>query len=194
MNLRSNALALSVFSDRMLRIGMYLPFAAFLVFLLLSVYSQLFHGFSFAEISTPSLSIFQNQRAFMIGHGWVRGLNVDFVVLEAFIVIASTVGLIRLLTGFFSVRVLDSYRAKFEIYEKQGRSPVSILVFVFLVAPVGVFGSLNFEFASHSDQMRALMEYSPRSFLCLMTIVFCGGAMLIVEGLLLLTWGVFLSD
>ena len=194
MNLRSNALALSIFSTRMLRVGMYLPFFAVIAFALLGLYSQAFHGFASGEVSVPSLSVLQNQRAFLVARGLVRGLNVDFILFEVFIWVASTVGVLRLLTGLFSAQVRNSFRGKVEAIGKQGRSPVGILVFFFLLVPCSIVGSLNFEFAAHSNQVLALMEYSPRSFLCLVTFVFCGGVALLVEGVLLFTWVIFLSE
>jgi hypothetical protein len=129
MNLRPNALALSIFSDRMLRIGIYLPFVAVIAFALLGLYTQSFPGFASSQVSVPSLSFLQDQRAFLLAKGLVRGLNVDFVVFEAFIWVASIVGLLRFLTGVFSPQVLNSFRGKLEAYGKQGRSPVGILVF-----------------------------------------------------------------
>jgi hypothetical protein len=194
MNLRSNALALSIFSDRMLRIGSYLPFAVVIAFALLSVYSQAFHGFASSEVSVPSLSALQNQRTFLINKGLVRGLNVDFIIFEAFIWLASIVGLLRLLTGLFSAQVLNSCRGKLEAYGKQGRSPAGFIAFFSLGVPFAIVGSLNFEFASHSNQVLSIIEYSPRSFLCLATFIFCGCVIFLVEGLLLFTWVIFLSE
>jgi hypothetical protein len=193
MNLRPNGLALSIFSDQMLRIGMYLPFVAVIAFALLSLYSQAFHGLASSKVSVPSLSVLQNQRAFLVAKGLVRGLNVDFILFEAFIWVASIVGLLRFSTGLFSTQVLNSYRGKLEAYGRQGRSPVGILAFFLIGVPFAILGSINFEFASHSDQVLALMTYSPRSFLCLATFVFCGGVIFLAEGLLLFTWVIFLS-
>ena len=178
----------------MLRIGKFLPFAAVIAFVLLALYSKVFNGFPSGELSVPNLSVLQNQRAFLISRGMVRGLNVDFLIFEAFIWVSSLVGFLRLLTGLFSVRVLGSYRAKLEIYEKQRRSPAGILVTFLVLVPAAMIASLNFGFAAHSDQVRALMEYSPRSFLCLMTFIFCGGAIFLVEGVLFFTWVLFVSE
>jgi hypothetical protein len=138
MNVRSNALALSIFSDRMLRIGINLPFIAVIAFALLSLYSQAFHGFASSEVSVPSLSVLQNQRAFLVTKGLVRGLNVDFILFEAFIWIPSIIGLLRFATGLGSAQVLNSYRAKLEAYGKQGRSPVGLIVFFFCSFRLGL--------------------------------------------------------
>ncbi len=188
MNLRSNSLALSTVSDGLARIGIYLPFAAVTAFVLLALYSKVFHGFSSDGVSVPSLSVLQNQRAFLMSRGLVRDLNVDFLIFEAFIWVSSIVGLFRLLTGLFSVRVLCSFRAKLGIYEKQGGTPFGMLIGFLVLFPGAMIGSLNFGLAAHSDQVRALMEYSPRSFLCLMTFIFCGCAIFLAEGVLLFTW------
>src|SRR5665213_885959 len=194
MNLRSKSLALSIFSDRMFRVATYLPLAAVAAFALLSFFSGIFHGFAFDEVSVPSLSVLQNQRAFRVTNGLVRGLNIDFIIFEAFIWVASIVGLLRFSTGFCSLPVLNSYRAKLETYGKQGRSPLGLIVFFFLCVPICIIGSLNLHFALHSDTLLSLTEYSPRSFICLETFLFCGGIAFLVEGLLLFTWVIFLSD
>jgi hypothetical protein len=193
MNWPSNNLALSKFSDRASRIGLYLPFAAVMAFALLGIYSRLFHGFDSGEVSVPSLSILQSQRAYLVSQGLVQGLNVDFIMFEAFIWIASIVGLVRLLTGLSSAQVLDSSRVKVETYEKQRLSPARFLIFTVLL-PVGILGSLNFAFASHSVQVHSLMEYSPRTFLCLSTFIFCGSVSFLVQCLLILTWIMCLSE
>jgi hypothetical protein len=193
MNLRPNALALSTFSDRMLRVVIYLPFVTVIAFALLGLVSKVFPSRFFSEVSVPSLLVLKNQRAFLISKGFVRGLNIDFIVFEAFIWVTSIAGFLRFLTGVFSPQVLNSYREKLEGYGKRGGSPARLLVF-YLFLPLGFIGSVNFEFASHLNLTLLLMEHSPRSFLCLSAFLFCGSVLLLVEGLLLFTWVIFFSE
>jgi hypothetical protein len=193
MNVLSNATPLSTVSERMLRVGLYLPFAAIIAFALLGLFS-VFNGVASRDVSVPHLLILQNQRTLLISQGLARGLSVDLLLLEAFVFAASIVGLFRFLTGAFSARVLDAMGTKAEAYAKAGRSPVAILFGLLILAPIACFCSLHFAGALHSIQLRALLEISPRSFICLSAFMFCGSVMFFVEGLLTLVWVVFVSE
>jgi hypothetical protein len=180
-------------SERMLRVGGYLPFVGILAFALLGLYTAA-HGPSRGDVSIPSLSILQDQRAFLISQGLARGLNVDFLLFEALIFASSIVGLLRFLTGVLSIRALDAMGTKAEAYAKAGKSSVGFFFFSLILMPFTIFFSLHFAGIMHSIHLRTLMEISPRSFICLSTFVFCGSVTLFVEGLLTLAWVTLLAE
>ena len=196
MNLLSSSSALSTFSNWVARIGLYLPFAALdKAFVSLDLYSRVFHGLFFRRNSRSFFPVLQTQRAFLIAEGLAQGLSVDFLIFEAFIGVATIVGLASIaLSGLLSAQVLASSRGKVEIYEKQSLSPARFLIFL-IGLPVAIFFSLNFRFALHSPQAHAPDGISsPRSFLCLSAFVFCASVYFLVEQLLILVWAVFLAE
>jgi hypothetical protein len=183
---------LFVLSNRISRVGVYLPFAVVITFTLYGCCSHMFlvEDSSFAIIA-PS-SFWRNQQIFLSREGVTGDLSGYFFIFKVFIWIASIAGVACVLTGLSSVQVLDSYRDKFEIWRRTGRSGIGFAIAILLVGPFAMLCSFDFELVSSSVLVRAMIKYSPGTFLCFESFFFCGGVFFSAEGILFLTWVVFL--
>jgi hypothetical protein len=157
---------------------MFLPFIVLGVF---ALDSHLFSAVGITEDSVSHISFLRNQQQFLTSKN-IASSMIDFRLFEIFIWIASAIGLSRILTGLCARGVLESYRDKLILLGKAGRSTTGAVGTLLLIGPFAIFCSTNFAFASASDQVRYLMEHSPKGFLCLETFIFCGGQYFRLKG------------
>jgi|SRR6185437_7337791 len=184
---------LSLISKYISRVGLCLPFVAVLVLAFAKPLSRLAISFGCDETFVSNLSALRAQYDFLVSKGLASGVGVcDFWLFEAFIWVASITGGARVLTGICSRDTLRSFREKLEIVERKGGSARGLLIFLLLGGLFGIFLSLHFEFVYHSDQMRFLMKYAPNVFICVQAFLFCMSACFIAEGLLFLSWLLFM--
>jgi hypothetical protein len=175
------------------RIAIYLPFVVVAAFILERQLLLVIDPPFFSKTAVSHFQILQDQYEFLSEEyrnptqEYRDQVDVGlFHLFEFFIWAASGVGLLRIITGACSRAVLDSSLEKLKKAESMGRSPLTVLFFCLVCAPLCGFFSLHFQLVSDSISLGTLMAYSPRWFMCLLTFVFCGSVAFVAEGLLVL--------
>ena len=183
---------LSTISNQIGLAGIYLPFVAVLALAADKPIAQLGRRLGLDNGFISNFSILRTQYNFMVSKGFAAHLTTsDFWIFEAFIWIACITAVARILTGLCSPDVLSSHYQRLKREEREGKSTLKFLISLFLVGLVGVFLSLNFDWAYNSGQARFLMQCAPSALICAQVLLFCGSVFFLTSGLMCLVSLVF---
>jgi hypothetical protein len=168
-------------------IGLCLPFVVVIAFICHVPALLLVNPILFGSTPVSHLGILRDQYAFLSRTALDIVDEGDFHLFELFIGIASVVGIVRILTGASSRSELAQSRGNFRsALKRRGTSTLSFLSIILLFSSFLIFCSLDFQFASHSDQALLVVRRWPHAFVCLEVFLFCIGIFFLAEGLLTL--------
>lgn len=174
---------LSLISEKAGRVGIYFPLVAASLFLFDKCFLFVFDAIGLDVRSAPRFELLHRQYEYLSEKTGAKDLHVDFQIFEICIIIATTVALVRVLAGLFSVQVLESYTDRIRIIRSRRMSPVGLVGGLFFLGPFAIFCSLNFSFFESSDQLRFLLS-APRGFLSLASFLFCVGSIFSADAVL----------